>query len=229
MDRKEVEQLMETIDVLRMLARKGSAELAHFADYMMAWGGYVFFNMLSVQLLGRGFWGETLFIPPMIAMVRTAGWIKSILVWVWGYVIMYGTYFLTHSITLTIIATVIAFILLTAIGYAISRREWEGTFIFTLSPYVGITWGVIWTSLWFMLALFPPESTALQNALANYGAGVGLFITGILHRGFILMGLYALFILPLILKFLPDLYPTGYALIGLMMMVMGYRIRKQND
>jgi len=229
MNRKEIEQLMETIDVLRMLARKGSAELSHLADYMMAWGGYIFFNMLSVQFLGRGFWGETLFIPPMIALSRTIGWLKSVLIWVWGYIIMYGTYFLTHSVTLTIIATVIAFITLTIIGYTISRQGNEKPFVFTLSPYVGITWGVIWTSLWFLIALFPPEDSSFLNALANYGVGIGLFITGILHRGFILMGIYALFVLPLILKFLPGLYPTGYALIGLMMMAIGYHIRRQND
>ncbi len=229
MDRREIEQLLETIDILRLLARKGSDELAHFSDYLVAWGGYIFFNMLSVQFLKRGFWGETLFIPPMLAMARRVGWMKSILIWMWGYIIMYGTYLLTHSMSLTIIATTAAFIILTVVGYMVSRKKGERSPTFTLSPYVGITWGVIWTSLWFLIALFPPGDSLLQDALANYGAGIGLFITGILYRGFVLMGLYALFVLPLILKFLPGIYPTAYALIGLMMIIMGYRIRKKND
>ncbi len=229
MDRKEIQQLLETIDILRMLARRGSAELSHMADHMIAWGGYIFFNMLAAQILGRGFWGETLFIPPMIVMAKSEGWLKAISLWIWGYVVMYGAYALTHSIAITMVATLVAFMLLTIIRYRVFRRQDTTPFRFTLSPYVGITWGVIWASLWLMMALFQPQNPNLQNALFNFGVGMGLFITGILHKGFAIMGIYALFVLPLILKFFPALYPAGVAVIGLMMMAIGYHIRRQND
>lgn len=227
MNKREITEVLETIDILKVIAKRGREEMSHFADYMIAWGAYIFFNLLVEFLFGRGLWIETLFLPPMFAIGMQIGFVRSLLVWIWGYPIMYGTYYLTHNIALTVIVTVVFFVLATLLSYGISGFDTK-PIRYTLSPYIGITWGVIWASIWYILALFPPQNNG-EILWFIYGAGIGLFITGLLSKVFVIMGLYTLFVLPLVLKFIPHLFSLAYSLVGLGMMLVGLSIRRRNN
>ncbi len=222
MERKELDRILETLDVLKMLSAKAYEELSHLADYMIAWGGYVFVNMLLEQFLERGFWIETLFIPPMLAVFRLIGLRKAILIWIWGYVAMYGTFFITRNVFLTTTVVILAFFVLTYLSYRVANLKEPP---FHISPYVGITWLVIWMSMFFIMTLF--ELYDKLNILFTYAIGLGAFITGFLHKYFFYLGIYALFILPVVLKFAPQFFPLGYSLLGLGMLVLGVALKRK--
>ncbi len=227
MDKRELSEVLETIDILKAIAKRGREEISHFAEYMIAWGAYIFFNLLMEFLVGRGFWVETLFLPPMFVMAGQIGAWKSILVWIWGYPVMYGTYILTHNVVLSVVMTAIFFVFATTLSYRMSGMD-SRPIRYTLSPYIGITWGVIWASIFFILALFPSDNSR-QLLWFTYGAGIGLFITGLLNRYFLYMGLYTLFILPLVLKFIPHFFTLAYSMVGLGMIIAGLSMRRKNN
>jgi hypothetical protein len=80
-DDQAIQELLDTVDILRLIAMKGRSEARHFAHYMIAFGLYSAFNIFAELLFGRSFWAPTLYVAFWGATAPLAGILPAGLVW----------------------------------------------------------------------------------------------------------------------------------------------------
>ncbi len=67
LSQQELQQLLETVDVLRLLTARGQQEMRHVAPYLIGWGLYGVLNHVLQLVLHRAFWAEGIFLAFAIA------------------------------------------------------------------------------------------------------------------------------------------------------------------
>jgi len=71
----DLQALLETVDVLRVLAIRGRQELREFTWWWIVFGLYQAGNVWADVLAGRAFWVESLFAAFWLATVPVAGFL----------------------------------------------------------------------------------------------------------------------------------------------------------
>lgn len=237
MDEKALQELLETVDVLRVIAMKGRSEIRHFAFYMVAFGLYAAFNIFSDLLIGRAFWAPTLYLAFFGATAPIAGPLPALILWSVAGALAGAAALAAHSI-----GWILAAILLTAAGgiiaaYAIASRhgrlEGMPPLRTALAPKIGWAWGVIMGGMAVLAAGLgqAPLPPGAITALWGYAIGIGLFISGVLIPFFFPLGALSAFGIPFLALFAgrPDL---AYALeggLGLAMAALGFRELRRID
>jgi len=221
MDEKALQDLLETVDILRLISMKGRAEARHFARYMVAFGLYAAFNIFADQIVGRPFWVPTLYVAFFGATAATAGVLPALLIWgaagALAGAIALGTGspgWTIAGVLLTCAGGVIA-----AYGVGASRGRLADLppLRVAIAPRIGWAWGVIMGGMAVLMAGLDPASLppGAVTAMWGYAIGIGLFISGVMFPLLFPLGLIGTFGVPLLALSAgrPDL---AYGLEGLM-------------
>ncbi len=226
MKRDEIKKVLEEIDVLLFLAASGERERKLFAWQMFVWGTYVLFNM-TLWLLFPGMtknvpgslWFHTLFVAFYFSTVQFVGWLKS-LVWIGAYLLsMLAFYFSTPVVAVATTIGSIAVASFLVYGLLPDKREDKRI---SITAYIGIIWGLLFASFWWNYVLHRGAfSNEIFNLWITYVFGTGILLSGVIFRRFFLLGLFILFVLPLMARFGNPYLFYGYDLAALLMAVMG--------
>ena len=234
-DPRDLQKLLETVDVLRLVAQRGQQELHGFNWYMVIWGLYGALNLLAELLLHRGFWGLLLFVAFFFSTLPVAGPLPSLGIWLAVALLTYATYALTHLpwLTLAVIAVsaTVAYILAYRIGVQRQRCHLL-PFKVALAPRIGWAWGMVMAGMalvfWTVIHLVPPDQIGtLSLILWGYALGVGLFLSGLMHPGFFWLGIAAIFGIPLATAISPVVGSWAYVAIALAMAGFGAYLYRQ--
>jgi len=83
-------------------------------------------------------------------------------------------------------------------------------------------WGLLFASFWWNYVLHREAfSNEIFNLWITYVFGTGILLNGVIFRRFFLLGLFILFVLPLLAYFGDNYLFYGYDLAALTMAVMG--------
>jgi len=228
---KALQELLETVDVLRVIAMKGRSEVRHFAFYMVAFGLYTAFNIFSDLLIGRAFWVPTLYLAFFGATAPIAGPLPALILWgiagALAWVVARAVPF-TGWILAAILLTAAGGIIATY-GIALRRGRLEGMppLRTALAPKVGWAWGVIIGGMAMLATGLGPASlpSGAITALWGYAIGIALFVSGILLPLFFPLGVLSAFGVPFLALFAgrPDLAFALEGALGLVMAAAGLR------
>lgn len=201
----DLRTLLDTVDVLRLLALRGRQEVREFAWWMVVFGGYMAVNVAVHILWGRPYWFELSFVAFWLATVPVAGFILPSFVWPVAAGLTYGVYAWSRSGVITVGACVLAISLglMTLYGYGIRTGRYRPARLLKLSiaPKVGWSWGVVMGGMAILQEVLRRHSgldAGDHVALWGYAAGLGLFISGILAPGFFVLGVVGIFGIPLL-------------------------------
>ncbi|MCS6964381.1 hypothetical protein [Thermoflexus sp.] len=218
---KELQELLDTIDVLRLIAMKGRTEARHFAGYMIAFGLYPAFNIFLDLLTGHTLWLPTLYVAFFGATAPIAGGPAALAIWGAAGALAGGIWELTRSggWTLgTILLTVPAAIMgVYAIGLRRGRLEGMPPLRVAIAPRIGWAWGVIMGGMAVLTAGLgqAPLPPGAVTALWGYAIGVGLFVSGAIFPTLFPLGLIGIFGVPFLSLFAGQ-QDLAYGLIGLL-------------
>ena len=227
-DEKALQELLETVDVLRVIAMKGRSEARPFAVYMVAFGLYAAFNIFSDLLTGRAFWGPTLYIAFFGATAPIVGLLPSLILWGIAGALAGAVGLAARSMgwTLAAILLTAAGGIIAAYGIALRRGRLEGMppLRTALAPKIGWAWGVIMGGMAVLTAGLgqAPLPPGAITALWGYAIGIGLFISGVMFPFFFPLGLIGIFGVPLLALVAgrPDL---AYGMVGILSLAMAAR------
>lgn len=222
---QELQELLQTVDILKLLVLKGREEVREFARYMVIWGLYAAVNLAAEVFFNLSFWYPLLYVAFFATTVPVAGWALSALAWSLAAIFSYGVFRLTHLTWLTILAIALSATLSYAYLYAqaIRKNRYQPVpFKLALAPKIGWSWGILMAGMaivFISILRHVPEShtTAVSMILWGYALGVGLFISGILAPGFFVLGILAIFGIPLASSVNPTVGVIAYLVIALLM------------
>ncbi len=226
MKKDELRRILEEIDVLLLLAASGERERRLFAWQMFVWGSYVFLNMSLWLLLPElvknvpgSLWFHTLFVAFYFSTVPFVGWIRSLL-WLIAYPLSVLAFHLFNS-TVGVATTVGSITVVSVLLYGLVPKGSRNGRM-TITAYTGMIWGILFASFWWTFALHRGAfSNEVFGLWITYVFGAGILLSGVIFRRFFLLGLFVLFVLPLLAHFGAHYLLWGYSLSALMMAVMG--------
>ncbi len=202
----DLQSLLETIDVLKLIALKGQKEVREFSRYMMVWGSYAFLTVFTSAILGLNIWLPLLYPAFFLTTAPVAGWGISLIAWIIAGLIVLGVWNLTHIGWLLILVIVLTATLNYIFLYrnAVKKGQVKPIpFKVMVGPKIGWSWGILMGGMGLVfvtLIQHLPASTPwyfLSMTLWGYALGVGLFISGILAPGFFWIGTLGIFGIPL--------------------------------
>ncbi len=234
MKEKEVQELLSTIDVLKLLIDRGRSECKGFAWYMVVWGFYGFINILLAMFFGKLLWGPLTLPAFWLTTVPVAGWGMSTLCWGILSAVVFGLgYFANVNSGILIAITIAGAIFNYAFlyRYGILKGRLKPLPKTSVVPKIGIFWGVVMASM-IVLSNLVYAKTGYANGdliygMWGYALGIAMFISGIIAPGFFIMGLIAAFGIPLMCIFSMEAGMALYGLVALLMALYGiYMIKK---
>ena len=234
MEEKEVQELLSTIDVLKLLIDRGRSECKGFAWYMVVWGFYGFINILLAMFFGKLLWGPLTLPAFWLTTVPVAGWGMSTLCWGILSAVVFGLgYFANVNSGILIAITIAGAIFNYAFlyRYGILKGRLKPLPKTSVVPKIGIFWGVVMASM-IVLSNLVYAKTGYANGdliygMWGYALGIAMFISGIIAPGFFIMGIIAAFGIPLMCVFSMEAGMALYGLVALLMALYGiYMIKK---
>jgi len=233
-EEKEVQELLSTIDVLKLLIDRGRSECKGFAWYMVVWGFYGFINILLAMFFGKLLWGPLTLPAFWLTTVPVAGWGMSTLCWGILSAVVFGLgYFANVNSGILIAITIAGAIFNYAFlyRYGILKGRLKPLPKTSVVPKIGIFWGVVMASM-IVLSNLVYAKTGYANGdliygMWGYALGIAMFISGIIAPGFFIMGIIAAFGIPLMCVFSMEAGMALYGLVALLMALYGiYMIKK---
>ncbi|HDI82479.1 MAG TPA: hypothetical protein ENF18_01650 [candidate division WOR-3 bacterium] len=234
MEEKEVQELLSTIDVLKLLIDRGRDERKGFAWYMVVWGFYGFINIVIAMFLGKLLWGPLTLPAFWLTTVPVAGWGLSTLCWGILSAVVFGLGYFAHVNSGILIAIIVAgaiFNYAFLYRYGIMKGRLKPLPKTSVAPKIGIFWGVVMASMIVLSNLVYVKTGYAGGDLIygmwGYALGIAMFISGIIAPGFFIMGLIAAFGIPLMCVFSMEAGMALYGLVALLMALYGiYMIKK---
>lgn len=234
---RQLQELLETVDILKLIAMKGSGEVKAFARYMVVWGLYAAVNIALELLFDLSLWYPLLYLAFFTTTVPVAGWGASALAWLLAAAFSYGVFALTHLGWLTVLAIGLSAALSYGFLYNLGvrkRRYRPFPLKLSVAPKIGWSWGVLMAGMaivfFSILKFIPPDQTGrVSIILWGYALGVGLFISGAIAPGFFLLGILTIFGVPLAASISPTLGVWAYFLAALAMAGYGGFLLKRSD
>ena len=232
MKKDDIRKVLDEIDVLLFLAASGERERKLFAWQTFVWGTYVFFNLTLSLLLPEtersvpgSLWFHTMFVAFYFSTVHFAGWVRS-LAWVGAYLLSVLAFILAPPVV-AIATTIISITLVSFITYGSKSKEDRRM---SITAYIGTIWGLLLAAFWWTYVLHRDAfSDRIFNLWITYVFGAGILLSGVIFRRFFFLGLFILFVLPLLARFGESYLFYGYDLAALTMAVMGLTLYLKND
>jgi hypothetical protein len=158
LSQQELQQLLETVDVLRLLTARGQQEMRHVAPYLIGWGLYGVLNQVLQLVLHRAFWAEGMFLAFAIATGLLFGVFPTVLYWVGAAVLGIGSlYLFAQQPALVFVVFAVAIFAAMLLSYTTAARQGrpaEMPFRVSLAQKLGVLWGALTAGSWlFVLAV----------------------------------------------------------------------------
>ncbi len=230
MEKKEIKDVMETIDVLKMFAERGKQELRGFAIYMIVFGFYIAFNVIfNLTTKKYSLWFGTLPLAFFFSTIHVAGFLLPFILWL---VVALGFYLSLYLFKLSFLLSILILLVLSVIvfnfiyGYAY-RKSGEKTQVrYPIVSKIGTLWGIIMAgmTIFYVISAYIlgwENIGPLSTLYWGYATGVGFFISGLIAPFFYILGILEFILVPFIaLKSLIFSYAV-FGLIGLLMGIYG--------
>ncbi len=227
MNKKEIKDILDTIDILKYIAERGQKELKNFSHYLAVFGFYAAINVfLTLITKNHLLWLYTLPLAFFFSSIHIAGPIPALLVWTASTLITIiiaisplPKFFL--SISIGIIAFLSYYLLY---SYSIKKGKNKVYNIKTaIIPKIGLLWGFTMFLTFYILSICAKiiGSSNVNNIttiLYSYAIGICFFATGIIIPFFYILALLQTLLVPLIYYLNPKL---GYSLYGILSLIMG--------
>ncbi len=204
---KELQELLETVSTLRVIAWRREQELPQVSWYFGVWGLYGTINLALELLPSGGRWAQLLFLAFFLSTLPVAGFLPSLLVWggvaalVWGGYVLAGGWV---ALGLTITGAVGAYAFLYHRGMQTGRFRSRTSLRNAIAPWIGWTCGFMaagmaltHNALYAIGALNPDRSGPISLLLWGYMTSVMLMIWGVYHPVLFVLGVGSLFAIPL--------------------------------
>jgi hypothetical protein len=197
LSQQELQQLLETVDVLRLLTARGQQEMRHVAPYLIGWGLYGVLNQVLQLVLHRAFWAEGMFLAFAIATGLLFGVFPTVLYWVGAAVLGIGSlYLFAQQPALVFVVFAVAIFAAMLLSYTTAARQGrlaEMPFRVSLAQKLGVLWGALVVGSWlFVLAVArgePAVSGMWFSAFWAFVVGIGLMATGFLAPPLLWLGI----------------------------------------
>ena len=222
---EKVQELLKTIDVLKLLSEKGKGEVKGFAWYMVVWGFYGFINILVSLLFGKLLWIPLTLPAFWLTTIPVGGWGMSTLCWGILSAIVFGLGIFTNINTGFLIgigAFGATFNYWFLYRYAIQKKKLIPSPRTSIAPKIGVFWGIMMLGMVILVNLIYAKTGAtgadVYFGMWGYAIGMAMFISGIIAPGFYIIGLVAGFGVPIVCFFSGE---AGMALYGIVTLLMG--------
>ncbi len=230
---QNVAEILETVDVLKLVMQRGRQELHGFSWYMIVWGLYSAINLAATVFWNLDLWIWLLFVAFFVTTIPVAGLLWSLVAWGLSGALTYAAWTLSHHGGLVLLAIVLTASLSYLGLYHLAIRQGRYRplpFRVALAPRISWGWGVVMAGMALVFGnlarIVPdPHLGTLSLTLWGYALGVGLFLSGLLHPGFFLLGVAAIFGIPLATFANPLLGTWAFILIALAMAGFGVYLR----
>ena len=197
LSQQELQQLLETVDILRLLTVRGQQEMRHVAPYLIGWGLYGVLNQVLGLVLHRAFWAEGMFLAFAVATGMLFGVFPTVLYWVGAAVLGVGSlYLFAQQPVLVFVVFAVAIFAAMMLSYRTAERRGqlaEMPFRLSLAQKLGVLWGALMAGSWlFVLAVVrgePTVSTMWLSAFWAFVVGIGLMATGFLAPPMLWLGI----------------------------------------
>ncbi len=230
MQERQVDEILQTLEYIKALAAQGRKEMAHMWNYISAFGFYIAVCSLSGALFG--YWKMWFIALPFAFVLSTGpdlGWIKSIITWA---ALTFVTRMLIraiHNAVLDVVVLLIAIFLGFAFLYG-TKKEERSHRAFTVAPRIGIFWGILMGATAFNIAclgkVLGSDIHLVEPVVWPFATGIGYLVTGFFTTWeFIVLGLITIFGVPIVYAIAPNLTYVFYGIIGLLMGLIGFRLK----
>lgn len=227
MEKKEIKEVMEVVDLLKMLAERGKEEIRGFAIYMIVFGFYIAINTMITLITGRySLWFETLAIAFFFSTIHVAGLLFSFVSWSiveLGFLLSAYLFKLSPVWVIGILIVLSIFAFNFIYGYRYRGQKEKISVKYPIVSRIGILWGVIMAGM----AIFYVISgdivgwkaiSHLSTLYWGYATGVGFLISGLVAPFFYILGILEFILVPFLA--LKSLY-LSYGVFGLTGLLMG--------
>ncbi len=228
-----LEDVLQTLDVLKLVAMKGRGEVREFARYMTIWGAYATLNTFLTAVLGWNVWWPLLYVAFLTTTGPVVGWPLSLVTWALAGLIPLLVWTWTGMGWLTIlciIATaVLAYLFLYGIAVKKGRIQPRPLKVM-IAPKIGWAWGILMGGMGLIFSIFVRRLPSdlpwdfLSMVLWGYALGIGLFISGILAPGFFWLGILGIFGIPLATAIHTTLGVWAYLVIAALMTAYSFSL-----
>ncbi len=230
----EVNDILNTLEYIRGLAAQGKREMAHMWNYISAFGFYIFLGSFSGALFGE--WRMWVWALPVAFFLSTGpslGWIKSFLTWVLVSAAVVFAASLVKNVVLIIAIVIVGAAIGISFLYRTLPQEMKRKKAFTVAPRLGIFWGILMGGTAFNVSCLATvkgvNTDVVQTLLWPFATGIGYLITGFFTaREFTVLGLLAIFGVPIVFLVTPSFTYVFFGLIGLAVGVIGIKLRLES-
>ncbi|MEO0284892.1 MAG: hypothetical protein ABIN17_07495 [candidate division WOR-3 bacterium] len=236
--KKEIEEILETIDILKYISQRAKKEIKHFAIYMIIFGFYistcVFITLITEKYI---LWFYLLPLAFFFSTIHVSGIIFSILIW--GiFSIIY--FFIIPKLGIPLYISAIFIGILVTFGYymnyyiGIKRKTYKPlNSKLSVIPKIGIFWGFAFAGIIFNIFLFynvlGEDINKIVNPLYSYTTGMGLFVTGFVLPFFYILGIIEVIFIPLLNYINNALAYITHGIVGLLMAFYSIYLLKKKE
>ena len=234
MKEREIQELLDTIDVLKILLKKGADERRGFGWYMVVWGFYGFINIVVAMVFGKLLWTPLIFPALWLTTIPVAGWFLSTVCWGIFAGIVFGLAFFAHVnawvlFSLVVVGAVFNYIFLYTQAFHKGRIKHLPKP--EITPKIGMFWGLVMASMVILQQLVLGKTGYYGGDLIygmwGYALGIALFITGIIAPYFFIIGAVAAFGIPLMCMVSLEAGMSFYGFLALLMALYGLHMLKK--
>ncbi|MCD6168859.1 MAG: hypothetical protein J7J33_06140 [Caldisericia bacterium] len=214
-NKEEIKKIMETIDVLKILLMEGERERGIFGKGMFYWGiinGFIFlYYYLKSNIFGELFWFYLLYIGFFVSTVEAMGLLRGILYWGSSLIILMLLFNLTKNwllfITLLLVSAFFGYYYAVILHSKKRGKERAALFKLPLGNKIAIFWLVMMCGVGLLVGVFEAKlGASLVNfdynflfvVLLGFGISVGLFVSGLIDKGFLIIGVISTFGIPVL-------------------------------
>jgi len=224
MNEKDINEILKTIDIIKVVGSKLREELKVFSSYLIGFGIYIILNILISIIFNFQSWFYTLTLAFFIAHSFHISIPRSLIIWGLISIFVYISTFFINNYFLGFILLFLGIF----IGSYIFGRIYKFEGKMNLISKIGLSWAFIYASLFYIIAIYPkiisePKTITILNL---YALGIAFFISSIIHYSFLIFSIVIILIgIPLFI--FNEIYGVIiYMVVGIFMTIFGILQRK---
>ena len=223
MNEKEINEILKSIDILKLVGSKLRDELKIFLNYMIGFGIYITISSI-LSMLGYSIgWFYLLTFALFLAHSLNIGVFKSLLIWLPISIVVYIPTLFTNNLLFVYLIFFLGIFIGTFIWAKLSNfREKTPKII----SKIGIAWGYVYFGLFWMILYLKISEPKVITILNLYALSIVLFISGIIHYSFFIASIVVLILGIPLYEFNSNWVYFIYIFIGAFMTIFGILNKK---
>lgn len=216
MNRREVEELIKTIDIMKIIGSKIKEEARIFSNYIIGFGTYISINSILSAFSFYSGWFYMLTFAYFISHSLNLGLIRALLIWAPLSILAYLPSFLIKNYTISFISLAVSIFLGFYFWSRLSKFEARPNLI----ARIGMVWAFAYFGL-FYLIVFYPKIAEYVTILNLFLLSILFFISSVISYMFLALSGIIMFLgIPLV-ALNKQLVYVLYTLIGIFMVLFG--------